>query len=271
MRSKIVDPEVTEEPVKQQVNESLEVLAVEDEVTEEEIQAQQEEEEHELPKKFQGKSATEIAEAYDNLEKELGRKGQEIGELRKLTDSYLQSQINQQGQTTTNPAEEVDFYDNPEQAVRQIIDNHPRFREFTEQNQKQQASMTAQQLEKAHPDFQQVVGDGEFQEWVNGSKIRKRMYKDADSYDFDSADELLTTWKERQMISKTKEVNADKKNKRTVAMKAGEGVSRASGESTAGKKIYRRADLMRLKQTNPRRYDNLADEIYQSYAEGRVK
>ena len=222
MSSKIVDPEVTEEPVKEQVNESLEVLAVEDEVTEEEIQAQEQEEEHELPKKFQGKSATEIAEAYDNLEKELGRKGQEIGELRKLTDSYLQSQINQQGQTTTNPAEEVDFYDNPEQAVRKIIDNHPRFREFTEQNQK---------------------------------------YKDADSYDFDSADELLTTWKERQMISKTQEVNADKKNKRTVAMKAGEGVSRASGESTAGKKIYRRADLIRLKQTDPSRYDNLADEI----------
>ena len=270
MSSKIVDPEVTEEPVKEQVNESLEVLAVEDEVTEEEIQAQEQEEEHELPKKFQGKSATEIAEAYDNLEKELGRKGQEIGELRKLTDSYLQSQLSTQTKQTTN-TEEVDFYDNPEQAVRQIIDNHPRFREFAEQNQKQQASLTAQQLEKAHPDFQEVIGDGEFQEWVNGSKIRQRMYKDADSYDFDSANELLTTWKERQMISKTKEVNADKKNKRTVAMKTGEGVSRASGESTAGKKIYRRADLIRLKQTDPSRYDNLADEIYQAYAEGRVK
>jgi len=269
MSSKIVDPEVTEEPVKEQVNESLEVLAVEDEVTEEEIQAQQEEE-HELPKKFQGKSATEIAEAYDNLEKELGRKGQEIGELRKLTDSYLQSQLSTQTKQTTT-TEEVDFYDNPEQAVRQIIDNHPRFREFAEQNQKQQASLTAQQLEKAHPDFQEVIGDGEFQEWVNGSKIRQRMYKDADSYDFDSANELLTTWKERQMISKTQEVNADKKSKRAVAMKTGEGVSRASGESTAGKKIYRRADLIRLKTTDPTRYDNLADEIYQAYAEGRVK
>ncbi len=268
MSSKIVDPEVQEEPVQEQVNETLEALAVEEEVEQEEIQ---EPEAQELPKKFQGKSSTEIAEAYDNLEKELGRKGQEIGELRKLTDSYLQSQINQQGQTTTNPAEEVDFYDNPEQAVRQIIDNHPRFREFTEQNQKQQASMTAQQLEKAHPDFQKVIGDGEFQEWVNGSKIRKRMYKDADSYDFDSADELLTTWKERQMISKTKEVNADKRDKRTVAMKTGEGISRASGESTAGKKIYRRADLIRLKQTDPKRYQSLEDEIYEAYAEGRVK
>ena len=267
MSSKIVDPEVQEEPVQEQVNETLEALAVEEEVEQEEIQ---EPEAQELPKKFQGKSSTEIAEAYENLEKELGRKGQEIGELRKLTDSYLQSQISSQSQQTTT-SEPADFYDNPEEAVRQIIDNHPRFREFSEQTQQQQAALTAQQLEKAHPDFQEVITDGGFQEWVNGSKIRQRLYKEADSYDFDAANELLTTWKERQMISKTKEVNESKKTKRDTAMKAGEGVSRASGESTAGKKIYRRADLIRLKQTDPKRYQSLEDEIYEAYAEGRVK
>ena len=267
MSSKIVDPEVQEEPVQEQVNETLEALAVEEEVEQEEIQ---EPEAQELPKKFQGKSSTEIAEAYENLEKELGRKGQEIGELRKLTDSYLQSQISSQSQQTTT-SEPADFYDNPEEAVRQIIDNHPRFREFSEQTQQQQAALTAQQLEKAHPDFQEVITDGGFQEWVNGSKIRQRLYKEADSYDFDAANELLTTWKERQMISKTQEVNESKKTKRDTAMKTGEGVSRASGESTAGKKIYRRADLIRLKQTDPKRYQSLEDEIYEAYAEGRVK
>ena len=107
MSSKIVDPEVHEEPVEEQVNESLEALAVEDEVNEE---VTQEQEEPELPKKFQGKSSSEIAEAYENLEKELGRKGQEIGELRKLTDSYLQSQISSQSQQTTT-SEPADFYD----------------------------------------------------------------------------------------------------------------------------------------------------------------
>ena len=103
MSSKIVDPEVTEEVVEEQVDISLEALAVEDEVEEEVIQ-----EEAELPKKFQGKSSTEIVEAYENLEKELGRKGQEIGELRKLTDSYLQSQISTQAETTTT-SEPADF------------------------------------------------------------------------------------------------------------------------------------------------------------------
>ena len=269
MSSKIVDPEVeVKEEVKEEVNESLEALAVEEEV-EEEVTQEPEVTEPELPKKFQGKSSSEIAEAYENLEKELGRKGQEIGELRKLTDSYLQSQLSPQSQTTTN-TEEVDFYENPEQAVRQIIDNHPRFRE-SEQNKQQQADLTAQQLEKAHPDFQEVISDGGFQEWINGSKVRQRLYKEADSYDFDAANELLTNWKERQMISKTKEVNESKKTKRDVAIKTGEGVSRASGESTAGKKIYRRADLIRLKQTDPNRYDTLAEEIFSAYQDGRVK
>ena len=43
----------------------------------------------ELPNKFQGKSVTEIVSSYENLEKELGRKGQEIGEFRQLTDQIL--------------------------------------------------------------------------------------------------------------------------------------------------------------------------------------
>jgi hypothetical protein len=42
-----------------------------------------------------------------------------------------------------------------------------------------------------------------------------------------------------------------------------------SGES--GKRVYRRADLIRLKMTDPNRYEALSDEIMQAYSEGRVK
>ena len=263
MVSKIVEPEVEE--TQETEEDTLETLAIQDE-PEETV----EEPEQELPQKFQGKSANEIAEAYENLEKELGRKGQEIGELRKLTDSFLQTQITHNKETTTN-TEDLDFYDNPEEAVRTIIERHPKFREFTQQTQQQQASMTAQQLEKTHPDFKDVVTSPDFQEWIEGSKIRQRLFKEADAYDYDSADELLTIWKERKMISKTKEVEAEKETTRKAALKTSKGVSRTSSESTAGKKIYRRADLIRLKQTDPNRYDTLADEIFSAYQDGRVK
>ena len=262
MVSNIVDPEVEQE-TQETEKDTLETLAIQDEPTETV-------EEQELPQKFQGKSTKEVAEAYENLERELGRKGQEIGELRKLTDSFLQTQINHNKETTTD-TEDLDFYDNPEAAVRTIIERHPKFREFTQQTQQQQASMTAQQLEKTHPDFKDVVTSPDFQEWIEGSKVRQRLFKEADAYDFDSADELLTIWKEREMISKTKEVEAEKETTRKAALKTGKGVSRTSSESTAGKKIYRRADLIRLKQTDPNRYDSLADEIFSAYQDGRVK
>ena len=265
MVSKIVEPEVEETQEINEEEDTLETLAVQDEAEE-----TVEEPEQELPQKFQGKSANEIAEAYENLEKELGRKGQEIGELRKLTDSFLQTQITHNKETTTD-TEDLDFYDNPEAAVRTIIERHPKFREFTQQTQQQQASMTAQQLEKTHPDFKDVVTSPDFQEWIEGSKIRQRLFKEADAYDYDSADELLTIWKERQMISKTKEVEAEKETTRKAALKTSKGVSRTSSESTAGKKIYRRADLIRLKQTDPNRYDTLSDEIFSAYQDGRVK
>ena len=263
MVSKIVEPEVEE--TQETEEDTLETLAIQDE-PEETV----EEPEQELPQKFQGKSAKEVAEAYENLERELGRKGQEIGELRKLTDSFLQTQITHNKETTTD-TEDLDFYDNPEAAVRTIIERHPKFREFTQQTQQQQASMTAQQLEKTHPDFKDVVTSPDFQEWIEGSKVRQRLFKEADAYDFDSADELLTIWKERKMISKTEEVEAKKETNRKAALKTGKGVSRTSSESTAGKKIYRRADLIRLKQTDPNRYDTLADEIFSAYQDGRVK
>jgi len=258
----VVDPETGEETVNEEIADITEDEEVVDEAPEEE--------QPDLPSKFQGKSASEVAEAYENLERELGRKGQEIGELRKLTDNFLQQQLSQPT-TPDEPTEDVDFYDDPEKAVKSIIDKDPRFKELEQQTQAQQAAMSVQQLQSAHPDFQDVVQDKGFQEWVGGSKIRQQLFRQADAYDFDAANELLTNWKERQMIQKTQEVEAEKESKRKSDLKTGKGVSRTSGDSTAGKKVYRRADLIRLKQTDPNRYDALQDEILQAYAEGRVK
>ena len=234
----------------------------------------QEEAEYELPSKFSGKSTREIVSSYENLEKELGRKGQEIGELRKLTDGILQQQLttNQSGtEAQYEEKEEVDFFDDPDAAVNKAIESHPQFREFKEQQALQQAKATTQQLETAHPDYLEVIGDPKFQEWVKESPIRSRLYVSAHNYDLDSANELLGNWKERALLSNTAVAEAGKETKRTAALKNGKSVSRTSSESTAGKKTYRRADLIRLRTTDPQRYESLQDEILSAYADGRVK
>ena len=233
-------------------------------------EVQPESEEPELPDKFKGKSVTEIVSSYENLEKELGRKGQEIGELRQLTDKILQQQVTTQTETAEEE-EEVDFFDDPNKAVSKAIENHPKFREFEEQQKVQSAQATTRQLEAAHPDYLEVVADPKFQEWVKESPIRTQLYVHAHNYDLNSAMELMGNWKERSLITNTAKAEEQKAMKRSEALRTGKAVSGGSSESTAGKKIYRRADLIRLKTTNPQRYEDLQDEILSAYADGRVK
>ena len=247
-------------------------------ITEEavEVQAEAEVEQSSVPSKFANKSTEEIIDSYTNLEKELGRKAQEVGELRKLSDSFLQAEVSRQSNPQNNtPLEtednaEVDFFDDPTRSVNEMIEKHPRFQEF-QQFQAQQAQAGAKaQLEQKHPDFTDVVQDKGFQEWVQDSPIRMQMFQAADSYNFDAANELLSNWKDRSMISKTQEVKQQAETNRKDALKAGSTESRSSSASSAGGKTYRRADLIRLKMEDPNRYESLEDDIFQAYQDGRV-
>jgi hypothetical protein len=239
------------------------------------VDASEATESSEIPSKFAGKSTEEIIDSYTNLEKELGRKAQEVGELRKLSDSFLQAEVSRQQNPQDNtPLEtkdnDVDFFDDPNKAVNDMIENHPKFQEF-QQFQAQQAQAGAEaRLKQTHPDFTEVVQDKSFQEWVQDSPIRMQMFQAADAYNFDAANELLTNWKDRSMISKTQEVKEKAEVERKEALKAGTAESRTSSGSGKGGKTFRRADLIRLKMENPNRYESLQDEIYAAYAEGRV-
>ena len=245
-------------------------------ITEEAVEIQAEAEvEPSVPSKFANKTTEEIIDSYTNLEKELGRKAQEVGELRKLSDSFLQAEVSRQHNPQNNtPLEtednDVDFFDDPNKAVNDMIENHPKFQEFQKfQNSQAQAGAKAQ-LEQKHPDFTDVVQDKGFQEWVQDSPIRMQMFQAADSYNFDAANELLSNWKDRSMISKTQEVKQQAENNRKDALKAGSTESRSSSGSGAGGKTYRRADLIRLKMEDPTRYESLEDDIFQAYQDGRV-
>ena len=236
----IVDPEVEG---------SVETFAEEVEVeSETPVVEASEAPEYEMPEKFRGKSQKEIIESYNRLEKELGRKGQEVGELRKLADDFLRSQVNQR---TVQKEPEPDFYEDPRAAVEKLLREDPRLQQVEQQSAAMRAQAALNQLEKAHPDFMDIVKTDGFQQWINGSRVRQQLFHAADNYDFDAANELLSTWKERSMINKTKEAEAEQEANRREALKGAKSESRSSGEAKAGKKIYRRADLIRLKQTDP--------------------
>jgi hypothetical protein len=270
MSNIVVDPEEISADVEEQ-------NTVEPDETLELQEAETQEPAYEVPDKFSGKSVEDIVKSYQNLEQELGRKSQEIGELRNLSDSFLKAEISRNGPQTSQANEnsnnetEDDFFEDPSKAVNSLIEKHPRFQEFQEFQAKQSQDSSKVQLEQTHPDYVDIVQDTGFQDWVKASKFRVNLFEEADKYNYEAADELLTHWKERSMIDKTAEVKQEQADSRKKALKTGKTESRSSSDSTAGKKTYRRADLIRLKQNDPNRYADLADEIFNAYAEGRVK
>ena len=225
----------------------------------------------EIPDKYRGKSAEDLVRMHQEAEKLLGRQSSEVGELRQVVDSYIQTQLsNQQAPQQQETVDEVDFFSDPEEAVKRAIDNHPKIREAENISKQYQKTTALSQLQKDHPDMQNILTDDKFAEWIKGSKIRTQLYVQADKqYDYEAAHELFTLWKERkQIVQQT--ANAEKQGRKQAVKNASTGAATGSSE-TKTRKIYRRADIIKLMRTDPERYQSLSDEIMKAYQEGRVR
>jgi predicted RNA-binding protein YlqC (UPF0109 family) len=71
--------------VDQQEEEKQEEVAATEPVAEEQVQ-------EDVPEKYRGKSAKEIAQMHMEAERLIGRQGSEVGELRRLVDQYITAQ-----------------------------------------------------------------------------------------------------------------------------------------------------------------------------------
>ena len=227
-----------------------------------------EESKSELPEKYREKSLEEVVRMHQEAEKLIGKQAQEVGEVRKLADELLKQNLgSKQQQDEVEP--EVDFFENPQKAVQATIDKHPDVLAARQAGMEFKRMQIQQKLVQDHPDYTQVVNDSEFQNWVKSSPIRLGLYARADGeFDYDSANELLSTFKQLRGI-KAKESEKASDATRTKSMKAAQVDVGGSGESS--KRVYRRVDLIRLKMTDPQRYETLNDEILAAYAEGRVR
>jgi hypothetical protein len=234
--------------------------------------------EPEVPEKYKGKTLDDIVRMHQEAEKLIGRQAQEVGEVRKLADSLLKQQLESKHDTQPVKAQEIDWFEDPARAVNQAVENNPILKKLQEEQAKQVQMVALQTIEKAHPDFISVAQSEDFQQWVGLSKVRQQLFSQANNYDADSALELLDTYKVIRGIQQNKEETskaADEKLKqadnasRNKALKTAAVQQGGTGEST--KPVYRRADLIRLRMQDPSRYEGMADDILQAYAEGRVR
>lgn len=226
--------------------------------------------EDDLPEKYRGKTAKEIAQMHAEAEKLLGRQSSEVGELRRVFDTYIQSQLAEKSPKKEEEVEdEVDFFSDPEKATARAIDNHPKVKQAEEIATQYRQQTALSQLQSKHPDMNDIVTNESFQNWVKASKIRTQLFLQADQqYDYDAADELFSLWKDRQQVV-TQTAQAEKAGRKAAVQAANTGSGRGTGE--VSKKVYRRSDIIKLMETDPERYEALSDEIFRAYQEGRVK
>jgi tRNA G37 N-methylase Trm5 len=222
--------------------------------------------EEDIPEKYRGKTMQELVQMHQESEKVIGRQGSEVGELRKAFDHHVQTQL----APTPQPEEEVDFFADPDKAVNRAIDQHPSVigAQQAAETMRQTAAQNA--LQARHPDMDQIIQDKGFADWIGASKVRTNMLQKAHKeYDYEQADELFNLWKDRkEVVNQTAKV--EEQARKQQVKQASTGSSRANTE-TASRKMYRRADIIKLMKTDPVRYEAMADEILQAYADGRVK
>ena len=230
---------------------------------------QEEEVAEDLPEKYRNKSLKDIIAMHQESEKLIGKQGNEVGELRRTVDDFIKTQTSRNLKTDEEPElSDDDFYSDPIQATKRAIDEHPAIKDAKQQAMAMKQAAVQNQIASKYPNFREIATSDEFGEWVKASKVRLELYSRAqDQYDFDSADELLSTWIERQEY--TKKVTDTSKLDREQQLKSADMGSSGATESSSKKK-YRRSDIIKLMQTDPDRYDSMANEIMIAYRENRV-
>jgi hypothetical protein len=230
-----------------------------------------------VPEKYKGKSLEEIVKMHQEAEKLIGRQAQEVGEVRKLADDLIKQQLNTNKQDTQPIAEdnEIDYFADPKQAVNHAVENNPVVKQLKEHQELQYRQQGAAYLQEKFPGFESIVNSTEFTDWIKGSKVRIDMFARANNFDFDSAQELLETFTAIRGMKNQKSQETDAalvKNEQTTRSQTLRSAAvQKGGTGEVGKPIYKRVDLIRLRMTDPNRYNDMQDEIHAAYAEGRVR
>ena len=220
-----------------------------------------------IPPEYQGKTQAELIKMHQEAQSRLGTQGSEVGELRRIVDDFI---LKQSETKAPEPAEEVDFFADPDKAVESKIANHPAIREAQETTLRIRQEQAKQELINKHPDAQEIIQTPEFINWVKSDDIRMELLTRADQqYDSKAADNLFSQWKQIKQSSEAAVQNEVEARKDTVK-RASTGGAKGSTEAPS-KKIYRRADIIELMKTDPRRYQSMEPEIRKAYMEKRVR
>lgn len=238
-----------------------------------------------VPEKFRGKKLTDVLESYSNLESRMGAMANDLGVQRQLTDRLLNLKRDDDLKRNTPPARQKpevtasELLDRPAETLDRVLTQREQsINEAVDRRLAQlQISQAEANFKRNHGDFQQIVNDPAFGDWLRKSPIRLRAAAAANSGDWTIADELFADYKaERGASASTRQTASSSSRQNLEAARSAtlESSTGAQG-SDGGKKgkIYSRADLMRLRIEDPEAYydDDFQAKILKAHQEGRVR
>ena len=222
-----------------------------------------------IPDKYKDKSLEDIVRMHQEAEKLLGKQSSEVGDLRKSVDELLKVKLSEDAKSPKKEEEpELDFYDDPKGSVNKAVENSETIIQMREMIANQQKQHILKQISEKHPDYETIIKDNNFLDWIEKSQVRTELLQRADKYDYNAADELLSNWKEiKGVVEKTESLN---EKDRKLQVKAASTGGKGSGEPMS-RKIYRRSEIVNLMINDPQKYQANVDLFDKAYAEGRVK
>ena len=132
----------------------------------------------EVPAKFRGKTVDDLIKMYQEAEKVIGRQGNEVAEVRQLADQLIKRQLTSETVQTPQPEiSEVDFFADPVNTVNKVVATHPAVLAAVQKGQELDRLTNKQKLVAAHSDYQTIMQEPEFAEFVLKSPIRKQLFK----------------------------------------------------------------------------------------------
>jgi hypothetical protein len=230
-----------------------------------------EQDEPELPEKLRGKSLTEIAEMYQNLEREYGRQANEVGTYRDLVQSLSAAKREQDlsEATETDSKKEVtadDLFEDPNAAIRRIVEQ-----ELSPLKETQQRTTHAQAIAQLHqefPDMEQIGADPEFLAFVERNPYRLQdAQKWMQTQDVDAARRLLTDWSEFTPPKQEAKKPSDPAPRGNVAA-ARQDATESGGSAEVGKPLMYESDVIALMQKDPEKYES---ESFQAQLRDAIK
>lgn len=238
----------------------------------------------ELPEKFKGKSAEEIYASYEQLERKYGSLANELGSVRSVVERLATGKREDDLGLNDKPVEITsdELLNNPTEAIAKVVaaqaKNAPKLDDEIAMIRQEQAM---DKFRDRHPEFEQDMGDPEFQKWLSKSAYRQRLaVRAAQDGDLDAADELFTGWEEIKATHNDDDFDdtgnddddQDARARKLRDAHLERGGSRGVSQDFH-KRVYSRKELIDLRINDPDRYYDPAmqDIITRAYMEGRVK